>query len=216
MGFKISIDGLELLKAGLKTDESLRRVIPDMSLAVLHLHNTLESRVGELFTSKNSLSSVMIGHSIKPDQVGNTFLRYSLQYRRVPEPLANFKTSINNSSSLSAIPWVEANGWVKWTRGEFSKETLVSVRRGRKEIPTLRDRKGFTVNGKIRVRKQDATWRKFPGVALPQGERKGMTKMMFGPTLSELASKVYDKDTQVAAAKEKVTTDMIRAFTNFY
>jgi hypothetical protein len=220
--FKVEIEGLDVFKKQLSASEALKRVVPDMTLAVLSLHNTLEKRVGELFNTPATLSSVMIGKSVQPSELGNTFIRYSLQYRNKPITLENYNwTETANNTSLSTAPlrFDRPLGLVDWTEGTWSKDIKVEVRKGRKVLASRRGKdnlKGFIQGGKIKARLQKATYKvgEYPtkgkiGVRAPYST-------LFGPSLATLASKVFSVDKEVEKAVDNMQDKIVKAFVGFY
>ena len=110
MSFKVEFQELQLFKNTLKQFGDLKIALPDISTSIQLFHNTLESRVKTVYAVPGNLSSVMVGKSIKPSEVGNTFLRYSLQYQ-------------DKSIKLALYPHVEsivANTKVKYPKRMFN------------------------------------------------------------------------------------------------
>jgi len=219
-GFKVHLEGLEVFKKQLKTNSSLDRMIPDMSTAVMKFHNTMERRVGEVFSLKDPLSSVMIGRSVKPEKLGNTLLRFSLQYRYQKVDMSSYRTIVDSSTSISSAP-IAKKGFTKWTKGQHSKRVSVQIRKGKTLVARAGQnyrKKGFMVKDKLgrdqiayRVGK---TWSTYPTKGL-KGKR-AMYKYLYGPSLSRLAEIAYEKDPVVAQAKETLTSDILKSFNNFY
>ncbi len=223
MSFKIT-PGPEwdILRKSLQTAVTIQKIIPDVTVAILKFHNTLERRVGELFTAPDKLSSVMIGSSRAPSEIGKTFLRYSLQYRSKPIPLSAYEqstTSVENDKAK--IPYRLRPNYVRWTPAKKVRVTKTYVRRGKGVIP--RRIKGSRFEGFyqskggqnwILARKQQATWITYPGVG-EEGTRAPI-QQLWGPKLITLASKVYDVDKEVEKAKETLQNDVINAILKSY
>jgi hypothetical protein len=217
--FKIQFEGLEFLKKNLSTNSALSHAIPDVSIAILQFHNVLEKRVSTLYTLTDSLDSVRIGHSVQPSQVGNTFLRYSLQYRSKPVPLTKYKYVENAVSSDTArYPRRMPSGNINWVYKGYALQVKTEIRTNSPKIAKRGKGnyryKGFLQNGKVYARMQKATWSSFPtkfsnGVRAPYVE-------LFGPTLANLAESTYDKDPIVQAAKDRVGEVILEAFTDWY
>jgi hypothetical protein len=208
----------DTLRKNLQSDTTLERVVPDVSIAILKLHNTLERRVDELFTNKDKLSSVLIGNSKAPSEIGKTFLRYSLQYRFKSVPYTAYNFSTSEVAVKSFIPFRIRDNFIRYT--SYGKATAVSTeyRRGKsKLIRRVKGSpfKGFIQNGIVYARVQKRTWNEVPSVANPKGIRAPIQRL-FGPSLSTLAAKVYDVDSQVAKAKDKVGDDILTAIIRSY
>ncbi len=218
--FKIEIDGLKEFKEALKSDTLLQRNTPFIGTSILGLHKILESRIETLFNAPSSLSSVLVGKSVKPDAVGKTFLRYSLQYRNVPIPLAKYPYTIENSSSISSAPIRGKNGYVFWKKGQYSKNVKVSVRKGKPSIArqpggNFDKRRGFVQGKDIKARLTAKTWDRYP-VRFDQGQRAPYSTL-FGPSLADLANKVYEqaekgRDRVVSSALDKVSETIADSF----
>ena len=219
MTFKVELEGLETFKKQLQGNSAMKSIVPDFTLAVLQIHNTLERRVSELFNAPGTLSNVLIGKSVKPVQLGNTFLRYSLQYRYKAIRLGDYPFTVSNSNSLSSAPLRGQGGFIHWTKGRFSKDVRVSVRKGkpsiaRKGLGNFDKRRGFIQGRNIKARDTSKTWTLYPtngreGIRAPYST-------LYGPSLSQLANKVYDKDKQVELATENLQTTLIDAFIRYY
>lgn len=218
--FKVHVDGLAELKSWLKKDNMAATVVPDVSLAILKFHNVLERRVGEVFTAKNSLNSVMIGRSVSNAQLGNTLLRFSLQYQDKPLPLSDFDFEVDSAKlpgALSTAPLRVGKGplgFVKWTLGEWSHRVAVKVRRNREQTSRTRQ-PVFESKGKLLARNTGATWAIYPSKG-EKGDRTDMTDFLFGPSLAAQARGIYENDATAQAAKEKMTDEIVTAFAEFY
>jgi len=226
MSFRIDIGtGKEWdsLRKSFATNDSLQRALPDISIAILKLHSTLETRVSDLFNMPSKLSSVMIGNSVKPAEVGKTFLRYNLQYRRKAIPLANFRPiSVTKTIVRNAIPIIKANG----SRGQIlvnkARITKVQVRRGKTDNSTRNPQYFYYAKKKrILARNQQDTWNTLPELDMnnriikDSGERAPV-RQIFGPSLMEVANRVFDKDRAVQKAYTQMQTDIITALLKGY
>jgi hypothetical protein len=214
--FKIKIEGLEILKQQLKADSSISRLVPDMTQAVSNFHNTLERRVADIYTLKQPLSSVMIGRSVEPEQLGNTFLRFSLQYQYKHVDLSAYNTIVDKSEALSFAPPILGQTH-HWREGQFSKRVRVQIQKG-KTLATREGRnyrkKGFMLEEQIAVRKGSKTWQRYPTFSA-KGIRAPI-RTLYGPSLSRLAQITIEKDKQMATAAIQLEDNIIKAFTKFY
>jgi hypothetical protein len=210
MSFKIDFGkDWDTLRKTLNIDENLQRAIPDISVSILKLHNTLERRVDEQFNAPTKLSSVMIGSSVKPEALGKTFLRYNLQYRDKSIPLAQYgHTETKIPSPNAKVPIRISDRFIRWKPKGYAIQTEVSVRKGKPQIPRRVggvNAKGFLQYGRILARKQKATWINVQdNIRAPYSE-------LYGPSLMTLANKVYDTDKQVANAVDNLQIDIIEA-----
>ncbi len=218
--FKVDIVGLKEFKDALKGDTLLQRNTPFIGASILNLHKVLENRVDTLFNAPSSLSTVLIGKSIKPEAIGKTFLRYSLQYRFVPIPLAKYPYTITSSNSISSAPIRGKNGYVFWRKGKYSKNVKVSVRKGKPSVArqpggNFDKRRGFIQGNDIKARLTDKTWSSYPK-RFDLGTRAPYS-ILFGPSLSDLANKVYTqaekgRDKLVSSAFDKVSETIADSF----
>lgn len=227
MTFKIQFEGLEVLKKQLKKDVSLKPIIPEVSLSLLKYHNALEQRVTEVFTAKDKLSDVMIGKSVKPAELGGTFLKYSLQYRFKPAPLENFKYILNTVSTPTAyIPFQMPNGKLRYRKSPTSIKVVVEVVKGRKVTARKSKRsafKGFyvpdsankrTFRNKIFARKQKRSWDEYPSME-SFGKHAPIVRL-FGPALSRRAEIIVNKDKQFEKIKNILADEFVTHFLNYY
>ncbi len=218
--FKIDILGLDEFKKELKSGGVSQKNVAFIGKSILNLHSILESRVASLFNAPSSLSSVLIGKNAKPEAIGKTFMRYSLQYRSVPIPLAKYPYTITNSSSISSAPIRGKKGHVFWKKGQYSKNIKVSVRKGKPSIArqpggNFDKRRGFIQGKDIKARLTDKTWDRYP-VRFDLGQRAPYSTL-FGPSLADLANKVYEqaekgRDSAVANALDKVSETIADSF----
>jgi len=227
MAFKIQFEGLELLKKQLKKDVSLKSIIPDVSLSLLKYHNALEQRVEEVFTAKDKLSDVMIGKSVKPAELGGTFLKYSLQYRFKPTPLEKFKYTLSTVSTPTAyIPFQMPNGKLRYRKSPTSVKVMTEVVKGRKVTSRKSKRsafKGFYVpdstrkpifRNKIFARRQKRSWDEYPSME-SFGVHAPIVRL-FGPALSRRAEIIVNKDRKFEKFKTALADELITHFLNYY
>lgn len=214
--FKIHIEGLDLLKQWLKTSQDASLAMPDVVAAVMKFEAAMELRVHDVFTCSHSLNSVLIGKSSV--DMGKTLLRYSLQYKYKPVPLHDFKYSLSLSNSISSAPLRLFNdplGYVKWTPGEYSTTVTSYVMAGKPQTnlrnmqQTYMDR-----NGNLRARQNENTWSVLPTKGVHGVRAK--TLALFGPSLAAQAEGVYEHDSYIQHAKEKMETEIINAFLRAY
>ena len=212
--FKIDFGkDFDKLKQNLRTETLMQKVLPDFSESILKLHNTMERRIETLFNAPTKLSSVMIGGSIKPELIGKTFLRYSLQYRFKSIKLSDYPhTETSTIDIRNAIPFRKPSGSKGYTPINKAIITRVSMRKGKTILPRRvkgSPLKGFLLHGNIVSRTKKATW-----IAIPilQGDSstgvRTNLQTLFGKPLSSLALKVYEVDKEVAKAKDNVQQDL--------
>jgi len=221
MSFKITFgDDWEKLRKSIKTDETVRKIVPDVTVAILKLHNTLERRVGDLFNIPYPLGNVMIGSSKSPAELGNTFLRYNLQYRDKKVPLVQYPWIETPSTAKSFAPLRKVPlGSVHWKEGEWSKDIYTRIRKG--STPSRARRggnfsklRGFFTGTNIKAREQEDTWLVKPDKDI-EGTRAPYS-ILYGPSLATLTSKVYDVDKEVAVAADRLQMDIIEAIVRSY
>ena len=213
------------LKQNLRTETLMQKVLPDFSESILNLHRVMERRIETLFNAPTKLSSVMIGGSIKPELIGKTFLRYSLQYRFKPINLSDYPHSETRTIDVrNAIPFRRPNGKKGYTPWNEAVITKVSMRKGKEILPRRvkgSPLKGFLLNGQIFTRVKKATWETIPllqgddstGVrssGIVNGKVRKLQRL-FGQPLSSLALKVYEVDKEVETAKEDIQKDFALA-----
>ncbi len=218
MSFKVEFQELQLFKNTLKQFGDLKIALPDISTSIQLFHNTLERRVKTIYAVPGNLSSVMVGRSIKPSEVGNTFLRYSLQYQDKSIKLALYPhTESVVANAKVKYPKRMFNDGIKWKLKGYAIQTSVYIKRTKTEVPTRKkytNQKGFLQHGKIYARKQKRTWDSYP-TRTSEGVRAPYTEL-YGPTLARLAGGLFENDAVVMSAKEKVGEDILKAMTKWY
>jgi hypothetical protein len=240
MNYKIPIKELQELKERLKTNQTLKDIMPDVSVAILKFHNVLDTRVNEVFANPKRLSTVRIGNTVPQGQLGNTLLRYSLQYHMKAVPLSDYPYQITPSSSESKvptrIPTTNPLGFVKWKSRKVSEDFKVLVQRskGYTEQYPAKSRKGSNnaasdkvfgnkrigpkgkvlANGRL-ISRYRQTWATRPTYGREGIHTKSM-ETQYGPTLAYLANTIYDKDAAAQQAKERMSLEISTAFVKWY
>ena len=126
---------------------------------------------------------------------------------------------VRDHDAWSKIPVRYPNNYVKWTPGQVSKEVISKVnKRGRGKIAKRGKNyryKGFYTGDQIRARLKKRTWQVYPSKKV-EGER-APTKMLFGPTVAELAQKTFISDSQaMRKAISKLNQNMAKSFAKAY
>lgn len=216
MNLKIQFKGLEELKKRFSEIENPEQKLAKSSNSILNFHKELEKRVQTLFYAPSSLESVRIGRTVPLDRVGRTLLRFSLQYRYKAIPLNQYPYKENKSSSYSSAPTRKASkdglGYVKWKRGQYSKDYPVAIRKNKYKqqgIAGKGSKGGYafkTPNGHL-VRRKRQTWHIRPSFGV-LGIRSKL-QLMYGPSLSQLAASVLEKDTYMQNEFERLIDDMM-------
>ncbi len=218
-GFKISLKELEFLKQAIRNDTSVERIIPDITAAVQLFHNTLERRVHDVYSANGSLTDVMVGKTVKPLEVGKTFLRYGLQYRFKELELSAFTFSIQRVGlqNPAKVPTRSPTGFVRWKQKHWAFEIKVNIRRDKPVLAQNGRRHslgGFQQGKSIKARSQKATWKVFPSYGVKGVRDRYVT--LHGPSFSNMARILYDTDPAMQLARAKFEEDSIAAFTRFY
>jgi hypothetical protein len=209
-------EGLDDIRKALSQNETAKKALPDISIAILRFHNVLEDRVGAVFNAPGSIDSVRIGRSLAPEKFGSNLLRFSLQYRDKPVPLSKYPMAISASQSISSAPLRRSSGSVYWKKGKWSKEVKVAVRKGKYNFAKKGknySRKGFFTGTNIKARDQRATWRVRPAKGVEGIRDKYST--LFGPSIANLISTVYEKDNKVKQAKEVLLDEIIATMVKY-
>lgn len=206
---------------------------PDINVAILSLHNTIEKRVKDSFYAPGELSSVLVRESLNPFSKSNTSLQYGLVYNKVSIPLEEYPYSEKELNLLypqkgNAIPYTKGGDKVYYLPINKARSVTVKVNKRGSLAKTSRVRtkyKKFLAKDKntggirgIFVRKQEDTWKTFPSMEdgeLVGGERAPIRRL-YGYPLSTLADIVYEHDPYVQAAAEKVTDRLVEAIGRYY
>lgn len=227
----------DALKKQFRGNEAMQSIIPDVSIAILKFHNSLEQRVGAVYAAPGKLSNVMYGRSVNPSLIGNTFIRAGLQYQQKPIPLSAYPFKVEaNTSSLSAvptrIPFGDPLGFVKWKRLHVSENYLVAIKRGDYQQRTISTKFGGNTQGNIYafgntrggsafggriVGRYTQTWATRPSLGVKGIHTKSM-RTQYGPTLAYLAQIVVNdtNDSTMNKAQDTFYNDIAKAFTNYY
>ena len=210
MSFTISFDNTEVgnFISNIISDETMRTVSPDISIAFLRLHNTLVDRVAANYTVPFSLDRVFTGvKSLGKEGFSMGYYNKSISLARYPHK--EFEVELDKPNK---IPFAFANGWVRYTPINITHRTVSTIRRaGSKSLPRQRTKysKFYAPKiGKIFVRLQDATWSRIPSEYDPKGKRAPI-KQLFGPTLSTLARITYDFDPKMEVARDTLASDVL-------
>jgi hypothetical protein len=209
MSFTIDFDNTEVgnFISNIISNETMRTIAPDISIAFLRLHNTLTTQVQKNYKVPFSLDSVFTG-------VKNTSDGFSISYTNKSISLGLYPHKETEVTVKNSIPFGFSNGFVRYTPVNKAVKTVVTIRRaGGRTLPRQRTKysKFFNPNtGKIYVRLQDATWSKIPSTYDIKGKRASY-KELFGPSLSTLASIVYDFDPQMEVARDTLSSETLDA-----
>lgn len=224
---KLNIEGLAEFKQVFKDIPSFDIAVPDVSIAILKVHNVLEDRISKLYFTPGRLSDVLLGKSVKPINIGKTFLTYGLQYRERAVPLAQYpftESSLFDSGSKAPLRrgGKSALTAVHWKSGAWSKRVTVKIRKGRSAQGARRGGnasklRGFFTGTNIKAREQQATWLQQPTLGVSTGdENRAPYSTLYGPSLATLAQSLWEKDVDVQNAVEKVSATIIDSFINYY
>lgn len=224
MAFVITFDNgdLEKLSNNLTSQNHSSSIIPDVNSAIDKFHNTLANRVSTLYKAPASLDTVR--KKSGSFLTGALSMEYDLVYVQKPITLAKYKLDFKEIT-LGGLEEGDRNGipYFNGTSNRFlpinkAESVRVTIKNGSGGASIKRQRtqfKKFFVKGinEIFVRTQKETWLTIPS---PTPYSKGVRtpiKLLFGPSLAELAAIVYDNDSVVDKAKDKVVDDIFTAFT---
>jgi len=213
MSFTISIDNgeLEKLSKNLASQGLMSALVPDINLAFTKFHNTLESRIASAYKIEGSLDSVRQLSSSS----GTTSMEYNLVYKHKAVPLHEYPHSTKELAVKNSIPFRLSGGFIKYTPVNKAQSVTVTIRnsKGGGVSPTSKRTKykKFLANGKIFVREQKATWLDIPSVHNTNGIRAPI-RMLFGPSLADLARITYENDSKIEDAKDTIINDIQKAF----
>jgi hypothetical protein len=194
-GYKLNIQGLDELKKEFSKGTLDTKLTPAIGLSILQLHNALSSAIVKNYTTRQRLSSVLVRKSISQVKQGTNFISSGLEYKYKPVRLVEFLTNTFTGNINPA-----------------SKEGIVSVvtiKRGqprivfgKKHYGGFLQRRGQRVaKAQIFERKQKATW--------ANGKRLPIIPL-YAPSLSQMASKMYDTDSEVQKVKDSLITTLAK------
>lgn len=186
--FKISIQGLEQLKLSLDKKELDRKLIPEIGLSILKLHNALKFAVKENYTIDRSLDSVLKGGSKSNTILGNNLISTSLEYNYKPIDLSKF-------------PYT----YVPGPRG--GSVHSVTIKRGVTKIVRGKSRQG----GFVPRDRSGKVYRNAFGAQMFEriGKSRFPLRVLFGPSLSQMAAKMFDTDSNVHRVEDEITQNLL-------
>jgi hypothetical protein len=159
------------------------------------VHNSLSFAITRNYATSEKLSSVLVGKSTSNVKQGTNFITSGLEYKfkpvRLVEFLTNtFKGNINPASKQGIVSVVTIK------RGQ------PRIVFGKKHYGGFVQRRGANVvKAQIFERKQKATWE--------NGKRLPIIPL-YAPSLSQMASKMYDTDGEVQKVKDSLTTTLAK------
>lgn len=212
-------EAVEFYKKGLLLDT----YVPEVNLAILALHNTIEKRIKESFYAPGSLDSVLVKESLNPFFKSSTQLIYGLEYEKKSIPLEEYPYSIKELEVKNAIPYTKGSSdKVYYLPINKARSVTVKVNKRGSAVKSSRVRtkyKKFLVEGKgIFVRKHKNTWTTFPKMEdgkLIGGDRAPIQRL-YGYPLATLADTMFEHDPYIRTATEKVTDSLIQAMSKYY
>lgn len=225
---KLEITGLEEFKKAFKQATSLETFMPNITSSIQLLHQTMEQSIKENYYTPGTLTDVLVGRSVKPVEQGKTFLRYRLQYNVKSISLIDYPNTTIEKAVTNAIPY-EQGGNLQHKPINKARKTTVKVKK-RGGLVSFKNKSSFSkfkvttggLNG-IYAREQEDTWDTYPtGVTRRNGKwanvggKRAPYKKLFGPSLAKLAEVVYEHDTKVAKAKDRITMEIINAMAAYY
>jgi hypothetical protein len=221
---KLDITGLKDIQDYLKKAPEMNTIVPEVTLAMRFVHNTLERRVGEVYNAPTSLDSVMRGRSLSPSEQSASTLKYGLQYNNKPIPLVDFPYTETNVSVNNGIPF-NSNGTVHYQPVNKARVVKVEVRKGgafkkkvdgrRKVFPTFFGTKQDGTKF-LAKRGQKATWEKLPtGLGTKDGMRDDYLRLK-APSLAWMAETLFKYDTEVQKAVDNVLTVAVNELAKKY
>lgn len=220
-------EAVEFYKKGLLMDT----YVPEVNLAILALHNTIEKRVKESFYAPGELSSVLVKESLNPFFKSGTSLSYGLEYVRKSIPLEQYEHKVKDLTLPidrgNALPYTKSGDKTYYLPINKARSVTVKVNKRRSSGKTSRVRTKFkkfpvVVNGTVEgifTRKQENTWKTYPTMDADgwvSGGDRAPIQRLYGYPLSTLADIVFEHDPYVQAAAEKVTDSLIQAMSKYY
>lgn len=223
MAFVINFDNgdLEKLSNNLASQGLVSSLIPDVNIAIDKFHNTLASRVSTLYKVPASLDTVR--RKTTTSSTGTLSLEYNLTYIQKPVTLAKYKlnfkeiTLSGEEGDKNGIPFFDGRRfrYLPLNKAQSVKVTIKNSGSGAASIKPQRTKykKFFVASiGEIFTRTEKATWITIPSpTAYDKGIRTPI-KLLFGPSLSDLASITYSNDGVVENAKDIIVEDIYKAF----
>ena len=226
MSFTISIEGLAQIEEIMRRTPSLGYIRPDISVGILKLHNDLADEVALQYFVPYNLDNVFLGASTLSRNNGE-IIDAGLAYKEKKVPLELYPHKESNDLEVrNAIPFkrnkkdgTTSVGYIQVNRARSVKTTI--SRKGSKGNIFLKRTKykKFLAAGKIFARLTDKTWDELPELS-PSGEIEGGTRApitaLYGPTLADLASNVFNKSNTFNAKVDKFSESILNKFKDFY
>ena len=219
MAFTASIEGLDELRERLSSGTIEKKLVKAIGTTALQLHNVLNNRVSKTYATRRSLNSVLNSRTTSDFKRGVGFIEFGLEYNFMPILLQEFpvtKTLVPANSSFKApnrfgfsqFPTIK--GRLKRTK----PNQQLAVRVKRNGTPTTIAKAFY---GKLpsrdkqylMARKVDNTWIKEPTPEDLAGKRDEMG-ILFGPSLSQMANSVYEKDPYLIKFRDNFAEHVLR------
>jgi len=182
-----------------KVDKTLALGIND---AVVQLHSALRYSVATTYKAPASLDSVLVGRSTSSVKQGKNFIESGLQYKFIPIGLDKYLDSYYPGN---INPGATKQGRVH----------VVEIKRGAKRIVYGKEHRGGFVPRKGSLTSPGAVVRLYRGGGVMferTSQSKFPVKVLFGPSLSQLALTSLKEDKKVQSVLNKLEETIIERF----
>lgn len=209
-GLSISIDGLEEIKKSLDTKSLSKKITTAIGITTLQLHNGLRNAVATTYSLNKDLNTVLVGKSISQTKQSGNLIENGLEYSFKPVRLVEFpnlvsKITIPEIRFLARLPDGKI-GLISKTTAEVTK---VKVLRS-KGYQTVVGKQGYggwkaTIKGKVQIEERltEKTW-------LTPAITRAPYAPLYGPSLSQMAATMYEKDSKVQVIKNTFDETLAR------
>ena len=197
----LKLEGLSELKLSLDNNKLQKELVAGIGILALQLHNVLASQVKTIYATNRSLNSVLLNKTSVDTKRGSNFIESGLVYKFEPIGLAQFPSFNHFKGNIN--PGATKEGLVQqvFIIRKKGYQTIHGKKRYGGFVPS--NAKGIRVGRWMLERQQKATWLS-PGVRAP-------TKPLFGPSLSQMASKQFDRTTgDVARFKNRIPDLLVK------
>jgi hypothetical protein len=219
MAFTASIEGLDELRERLSSGTIEKKLVKAIGTTALQLHNVLNNRVSKTYATRRSLNSVLKSRTMSDFKRGVGFIEFGLEYNFMPILLQEFpvtKTLVPANSSFLApnrfgykeFPAIKG----RLKRKKPNQQLAVRVKRN--GSPTTLDKAFYGElprDNKVYLMKRHVsnTWIDEPSPTNLKGKRDLMG-ILFGPSLSQMANSVYEKDPYLIKFRDTFADHVVR------
>ena len=200
--FVVHLEELEAFRETLNMNYIKKQAALGVADATRQLHSALSSGVANTYYAPKTLDKVLLGKSIDSVKFGKTILKSGLEYKFEAVPLSKFFEGEVKVPAKSYWKMLKPTGGLRSVFKSYALAVDVKVTRARKatRVTGKKGLGGFLIDPR-RANTGNKPW--ITTHSPPKGlyEREGASrkyfKLLYGPSLSQMAATVFDDDKKV-------------------